>query len=276
MVWCYTVNYSAGQNQRLWETCQRVFSTATEIQFHPDIIYNEHSNESPPWPFPSCTLSSWVCVSLSFSWSPSQEPLWFTMITLKQPVFFLWNMTTESSKAHMIKSSTKNPVIYPCNSRVRAEKTLNLQPNLIRSCSVHVLRAVMRLLKLDMGQEEGRLVSWDPPFLPTPSIWNHITDFLQAAISISRLERSTLMWRRDSVFSTVQLNEPGIALTSCALRHECAQTKGRIISRSSGLRLWRELDFVWILFEFRRCFAFDSVISLSCYMCRPSLRFTFT
>lgn len=165
------------------------------------------------------------------------------MITSKQPVFFLWNMTTESSKAHMIKSSTKNPVIYPCKSRARVEKTLNLQPNLIRSCSVHVLRAAMCLLKLDMGQEEGRLVSWVPPFLPTPSIWIHITDFVQAAISISMLKRSTLMWRRDSVFSPVLLSELGLALTSCALRHECAQTKGRIISRSSSLRMWRELDF---------------------------------
>lgn len=189
-------------------------------------------------------------------------------------------MTTETSKAHMINSRSKNPVIYPGYSRVRAEKTLNLQPNLIRSCSVHVLRAVMRLLKLDMGQEEGRLVSWVPPFLPTPSIWNHITDFLQAAISISRLEHSTLMWRRDSAFSSVQLSALGLALTSCALRHECAQTKGCIISRSSALRLWRELDFVAgekSCFEFCGCFSLDLVISLSCYMCStPSLRFTFT
>lgn len=161
------------------------------------------------------------------------------MITSKQPVFSLWNMTTESSKAHMIKSSTKNPVIYTCNSRARAKKTLSIQPNLIRSCSVHVLGAAMCLLK---GRMKRRLVSWVPPFLPTPNIWNHITDFLQAAISISWLERSTLMWRRDSVFSPVQLSKPGLALTSCALRHECAQTKGHIISRSSCLRLWRELD----------------------------------
>lgn len=175
-------------------------------------------------------------------------------------------MTTERSKAHMINSSSKNPEIYPGNSRVRAEKALNLQPNLIRSCSVHVLRAVMCLLKLDMGQEEGRLVSWVPPFLPTPSIWNHITDFLQAAISISRLEHSTLMWRRGSVFSPVQLSALGLALTSCALRHECAQTKGCIISRSFALELWRELDFEAgekSCFEFCSCFSFDLVISPS-------------
>lgn len=152
---------------------------------------------------------------------------------------------------------------------MEAEETL--QANLIRSCSVHVLRAVMHPLKLNMGG--GRLMSWVLPFLPTLSSWNHITGFLQAAISIYRLKLSTLMRKRDSVFKPLRLRAPGP--TSCALRHECAWTKDWIISGGFALELWVGMRFVeggGILFEI---FSVPSVCQCWC-VCRLSLWFTFT